>query len=98
MQVGQVRHALVELEAVPDEELVRDREADIAHREVVDEPAIRTVEERRECSDGLAQRQRARGSASSARVDHRVDEQDVPARDLAVEVLQEADPRRLSVP
>ncbi len=45
-QVGQVAVALVELEAVADEELVRDREADVADGQVVDQPAVGPVEQR----------------------------------------------------
>ena len=47
-QVGQVPVALPELEAVPDEELVRDREADVANGQVVDEAAVGPVEQRRD--------------------------------------------------
>ena len=45
MQVGQVPEALPEVEAVPDEELVRYREADVAHGQVMHEASVRTVEE-----------------------------------------------------
>ena len=45
-QVGQVAVAPVEREAVADEELVRDREPDVAHGQVVDEPPVGAVEER----------------------------------------------------
>ena len=44
VQVGQVAVALVEVEAVADEELVGDGEADVADRQVVDEAAVRAVE------------------------------------------------------
>ena len=47
-QVGQVPVALPELEAVADEELVGDGEADVAHRQVVDEAAVGPVEQRRD--------------------------------------------------
>ena len=46
VQVRQVAIALVQVEAVADEELVRDREADVLDRQVVDEAAVRAVEER----------------------------------------------------
>src|SRR5579885_1114177 len=45
-QVGQVPVPLAELEPVADEELVRDRESDVPDGEIVDEPAVRPVEER----------------------------------------------------
>ena len=45
MDVGQAAVALVEVEAVADEELVRNGEADIADRQVVDEAAVRAVEQ-----------------------------------------------------
>ncbi|HEV8686460.1 MAG TPA: hypothetical protein VGQ84_04240 [Gaiellaceae bacterium] len=47
MQVGQVAVALVQIEAVPDEQLVGDREADVPDRQVLDEPSVRAVEQRR---------------------------------------------------
>ena len=46
MEVRQVPVALVEVEAVADEELVRYGEADVAHGQVVDEPPVRPVEQR----------------------------------------------------
>ena len=46
-QVGEVPVALAQLEAVADEELVRNGEADVAHRQVVDEAAVGPVEQRR---------------------------------------------------
>src|SRR4051794_22661933 len=46
MQIGQVPVALVEVEAVADEELVRNREADVLHRQVVDQAPVGPVEER----------------------------------------------------
>ena len=59
MQVGQVAEALVEVEAVADEELVGDREADVADRQVVDEPPVGPVEQRRRRQRrGLAERER----------------------------------------
>ena len=45
MQVGQAAVALVEVEAVADEELVGHGEADVADRQVVDEAAVRAVEQ-----------------------------------------------------
>ena len=49
VQVRQVPVALVQVEAVADEELVGDGEADVPDRQVVDEPAVRAVEERHRC-------------------------------------------------
>jgi hypothetical protein len=85
--------ALVQLESVADEELVRDREAHVAHRQIVDEPPVRPVEERRDVQRaGAAQGERADEIAHrQPGVDHRVDEQHVAPGDLGVQVLQEAD-------
>ena len=94
VQVRQVPPLLLEVEPVADEELVRHGEADVPHREVVHQPPVRAVEERRgrerprpaelEGADEVVQRQ--------ARVDHVLDDDDVAAVDAGVEVLQEADP------
>src|ERR1051326_293779 len=46
VEVGQVPVPLVQVEAVADEELVRDRETDVADGEVVHEPAVGAVEQR----------------------------------------------------
>jgi hypothetical protein len=91
--VGQVPVALVEVEAVADEVLVGDGEADVAHRQVLDEPAVRTVEERRgrerarppqpERPEEVVERQ--------AGVDDVVDQEHVAAGDVAVEILQQPD-------
>ena len=59
VQVRQVPVPLVDVEAVADEELVRDGEADVPHRQVLDEPAVRPVEERDRCERaGRAQAER----------------------------------------
>jgi hypothetical protein len=94
VQVGQVPVALLEVEAVPHEELVGHREAHVADGQVVHEPAIGAVEERhrgegagvaeRECLAEVVERQ--------ARVDDVLDDQDVATRDLRVQVLEQADP------
>ena len=60
MQVGQVAPALVQVEAVADEELVRDREADIADGQIVDEAAVGPVEERRHVERGGVAQRRSR--------------------------------------
>jgi hypothetical protein len=95
VNVRQVPVALRDVEAVTDEELVRDREADVANREILDEAAVRPVEQ---CDDGergrLAEPERlAQVVQRQARVDHVLDDQDVAVRDLRVQVLQEPDPR-----
>jgi hypothetical protein len=94
VQVRQVPPSLLEVEAVPDEELVRHREADVPHRQVVHETAIRSVEERRRRERGrVPELQRAHEVVErQARVDHVLDDDDVAALDLAVQVLEEADP------
>jgi hypothetical protein len=51
VQVREVAVALVQVEAVADEQLVGHREADVAHGKVLDEPAVGPVEERGD--DGL---------------------------------------------
>ena len=95
MQVGQVPVALLEVEPVADEQLVGDGEADVAHGEVVHEPAVRPVEEGHRGQRGrLPEPERlAEVVERQARVDHVLDDQDVPAGDLRVEVLEEADAR-----
>ena len=91
-EIRQVPVALLELEAVADEELVGDREADVAHGQVVDEPPVRTIEEGGDVQRGRsAERHRTDEVVHRhAGVDHCVDEDDVPALDLGVEVLEEA--------
>jgi hypothetical protein len=85
--------ALVEVEAIPDEELVRHREAHVADREVVDEPPVRAVEE----GDGVQRGRRAQGQRLAdvverqAGVDDVLDEQDVAALDRCVQVLEQPD-------
>ena len=92
-QVRQVPVALLELEAVPDEELVGDREAHVANGKVVDEPPVGPVEERCDVERRRAA-QRHRLDEVVHRhpgVDHGVDEHHVAALDLRVEIFQEAD-------
>jgi hypothetical protein len=45
VQVGEVAIPLLQVEAVPDEELVRHGEAHVAHGEILDEPTVRTIEQ-----------------------------------------------------
>jgi len=84
--------ALVEVEAVADEELVRDREAHVADWQVVDEPPVRAIEE----GDGVQRSRCAQGQRLAdvverqARVDDVLDEQDVAALDRRVQVLEQS--------
>ena len=85
--------ALVEVEPVADEELVRHREADVTDREVVDESPVGAVEE----GDGVQRRGRAQRQRLAdvverqTRVDDVLDEQDVAAFDRGVQVLEQPD-------
>jgi hypothetical protein len=92
MQVWEVAVALGEVEAIADEELVRHGEADVAHGEVVDEPAVRAVEEghhrdRRRAAEAERPHEVVERQAG---VDDVLDDKHVPAGDTDVEVLQEA--------
>ena len=83
----------VQVEPVADEELVGDREADVAERQVLDEAAVRAVEER---ADGEARRvaepeSRQEVVEGQAGVDDQVDDHYVPAGDRRVEVLHDPD-------
>ncbi len=93
VQVGQVSVALLEVEAVPHKELVGHREAHVADGQVIHEPAIGAVEERhRGEGAGVAKREGlAEVVERQARVDHVLDDQDVPAGDLRVQILEQAD-------
>jgi hypothetical protein len=92
VKIGQVAVALVEVEAVADEELVRHREADVANRQVVDEASVRPVEERDRGERGrLAERKRAADVVQrQPGVDDILDEQDVAAGDREVEILDQS--------
>jgi hypothetical protein len=93
VEIRKVPEALVQVEAVADEQLVGDGEADVADGEVLDEAAVGTVEQR----DGgerarRAQRERlAEVVERETGVDDVLDDHDVPAGDLRVEVLEQAD-------
>jgi hypothetical protein len=95
VQVGQVAVTLVHVEAVPDEELVRHGEADVANRQVLDQAAVRPVEQRH-CGQ-RAGRAQAEGAyevvQGQAGVDDVLHDHDVPVLDARVEVLQEPDGR-----
>ena len=95
MEVGQVAPALVEVEAVADEELVGDGEADVVDREVFDQAAIGPVEQR---DDAQARRlaqaeQLAEVVQRQAGVDDVLDEQHVEPGDGDGGVLQQPDAR-----
>jgi hypothetical protein len=94
MEIREVPVPFPEVESVSDEELVRNCEPDVADGKIVDEPAIRPVEQRdRGQRRRVAEAQRlAEVVEGQARVDDVLHDQDVAAGDLLVEVLQEADP------
>ena len=94
MEIGKIPVALVQIEPVADEKLVRHREADVADGEVFDQAPVGPVEEghgrkggRRAERKGLAEV--VQGQAG---VDDVLDYDDMPAGELGVEILQQADP------
>jgi hypothetical protein len=92
-EIRELAPALVEVEAVADEELVGDDEPDVADGEVVDEAPVRPVEERdgRDRA-GPAQLERTHEVVErQSRVDHVLDDEDVAVADGEVEVLEDAD-------
>jgi hypothetical protein len=95
VQVGQVSVALLEVEPVPDEQLVGHREAHVANRQILDEPPVGPVEEGHGGEGArLPERQGlAEVVQREARVDHVLDDQDVTAGDLGVEVFEQPDAR-----
>jgi hypothetical protein len=94
VQVGKVPVPLVEIEAVADEKLVRNREADIAEGKVFDEAAIGAVEQRHGREGcGVAEGERlAEVVEGEAGIDDVLDHDDMAAGQLGVEILQEPDP------
>jgi hypothetical protein len=94
MQIRKVPVALGDVEAVADEKLVRDREADVADGQVLDQAAVRPVEEGHDGKGrGLAEPQRlAEVVEGEPRVDDVLDDQHVPMRDFGVEILEQPDP------
>ena len=92
-QVWESAPPVVEVEAIADEELVRHREAGVPEREVVDEPAVRAIEESaNRKTGGLAQPQRLDEVIErQARVDDVFDQDHVAVGDDEVEILDEAD-------
>jgi hypothetical protein len=95
VQVRQVPVPLGQVEAVTDEELVRHREPDVPDRQVLDEAAVRAVEERdRGERAGRAELERpAEVVERQPGVDDVFDDQDVAPLDRDVEVLEELDRR-----
>ena len=96
MEVGKCAPALVEPEAVAGEELVRNGEADVAERELVDEPAVRTIEERhrREARRAPEAERPAEEVERQPRVDDVLDDEDVPVLERRVDVLEQPHRRR----
>ena len=80
-KLGQLAVPLVQPEAVADEQLVRDGEADVAERQVVDEPPVRAIEERAdlEARGGPDGKLGDEAVERQARVYDILDEQDVTA-------------------
>jgi hypothetical protein len=93
VQVREISVALVQVEAVADVELVRDGEADVPDGQVADEAAVRAVEERGDRDRaGRAQPERpAEVVERQPGVDDVFHDQEVPAADVGVEVLEQAD-------
>jgi hypothetical protein len=93
VEVREVSVALVQVEAVADEELVRDRETDVADREVFDEAAVGAVEERgRRQRRGPAEPQGADEEVErEAGVDDVLDHEHVAVLDRGLEVLEQPD-------
>ncbi len=91
MEFGQRAPALVQAEAVTCEQLVRHGEPDEAKRQLVDEPPVRTIEERhRREACRLAQPEcPAEEVERQTRVDDVLDEQHVTPFERRVDVLQE---------
>jgi hypothetical protein len=94
-EVGQAAVASVEVEAVADEVLVRDGEADVTERKVVDEPAIGAIQEGARCH--LARPAELEGLHEIVErqpgVDDVLDDEDIAVRDREVEVFDQTDLR-----
>ena len=97
VDVGEVAVALVEVEAVADEVLVRNGEADVAHCEVLHQPPVGTVEERhRREGVRIPQEQRlAQVVEGEAGIDDVLDDEHVAPVNTGVEVLQKPHAGRL---
>jgi hypothetical protein len=94
VEVRKVPVALVEVEPVADEELVRDGEPDVAHGQVVDEAPVGPIEQRdRRDRSRTAKRQRPHEEVErQSRIDDVLHHEYVTTADLAVEVLEQAYP------
>jgi hypothetical protein len=97
VDVGEVAVALVEVEAVADEVLVGNGEADVAHCEILHQSPVRTVEERRRGEGArIPEEQRlAQVVEREAGVDDVLDDEHVASIDPGVEILQEPHAGRL---
>jgi hypothetical protein len=93
VQIRQVPVALIQVEAVADEELVRHGEAHVADRQVVDQAAVRPVEEGcRGERRGLAKAEGADEEVErQACVDDVLDHEHVAVGDPRLEVLEQLD-------
>lgn len=93
MEIRQVAVALLEIEAVADEELVGDGEADVAHRQVVDQAPVGAVEQGRAAERAWPAQveDAAQVVERQAGVDHVLDDEQVAPPDLDVQVLQQPD-------
>ena len=93
MDVAQAAEALGHVKAVPDVELVRHGEADVPDGQVVDEPAVRAVEQRAHGDVArIPEEQRLHHVVEGeARVDDVLDQHEVAPPDRQVEILDEAD-------
>jgi hypothetical protein len=93
VEIRQVPVPLGDVEAVPDEELVGYGEADVADRQILDQAPVGPVEQ----GDRRQRRRLAEGERPAevverqAGIDDVLDDQDVAVRDLAIEVLEQAD-------
>jgi hypothetical protein len=96
VQVREIPVPLLDVEAVADEELVRDGEPDVPDREIVDEAAVGAVQERdRRQRAGRAQAEVSHEVVQSQPgVDNVLDDDDVTVLDARVQVLDEPDRRR----
>jgi hypothetical protein len=85
--------AAVQVEAVADEELVGRLEPHVTKRQVVAEPAVRAVEERRDREvGGSPERERLHQVVQrQARVDDVLDQDDVPSGDGGLQILEQPD-------
>ena len=93
VQIRECTPTLVEPQSVAGEELVRNRETDVVERDLVDQSAIRSIEQRysREAGGTPEAERLAQEVESQAGVDHVFDDQDVATLERCVDVLQETD-------